>query len=269
VVTVKTALVAPWGIVTDTGTFATVGYELVRLTTNPPEGAAASQRTTPLTLLPPITEVVVSSMLWSEMGVTLRVCWRFTPPRLAVIVVNWVLVTALAVIVKVLLEAPCGTVTDVGTVAAFGLLFVNVTTAPPERAGPFSVTVPMTVDRSNVVFVLSVKPLRTSGLSWSIACCELAPRIAEICTRAGAFTVWVVTVNVAELWPVATVTVAGTAARAGFVEDNVTTVLLVAGPASVTRPWIVFPPTAGFGVTERPLNLWANTSKSAYRGMPW
>ena len=37
-------------------------------------------------------------------------------------------------------DAPAGTVTEAGTIAA-GLLLASVTTAPPDAAGPLSVTV--------------------------------------------------------------------------------------------------------------------------------
>lgn len=39
-------------------------------------------------------------------------------------------------------DAPCTTITDVGT-AALGLPLVSITTTPPDGAGPFRLTVPV------------------------------------------------------------------------------------------------------------------------------
>lgn len=55
--TVKFALVAPAGTVTELGTLATLALLLLRFTTNPPDGAAAVSVTVPVTLLPPTTLV--------------------------------------------------------------------------------------------------------------------------------------------------------------------------------------------------------------------
>ena len=51
--------------------------------------------------------------------------------------------TGLVVTVKVAVVAFAGTVTLAGTCAAAVLLLDRVTTAPPEGAGPFNVTVPV------------------------------------------------------------------------------------------------------------------------------
>ena len=53
-------------------------------------------------------------------------------------------VTGLVPTVKVTVEAPAGTVTELGTVATFALL-VRVTLSPPLGARPVSDTVPMLV----------------------------------------------------------------------------------------------------------------------------
>ena len=55
--TVKFALVAPAGTVTVLGTVATFVLLLLRLTTNPPDGAGAVRVTVPVLLLPPTTLV--------------------------------------------------------------------------------------------------------------------------------------------------------------------------------------------------------------------
>ena len=64
---------------------------------------------------------------------------------MAVIVVVAAAVTALPVATNVTEEAPAGTVTLTGTVAAAVLLEVNVTIAPPAGAAAVSLTVPVLV----------------------------------------------------------------------------------------------------------------------------
>ena len=51
--------------------------------------------------------------------------------------------TVCVLIVNVALVAPPGTVTFAGTLAADVLLLVSDTTAPPDGAGPVSITVPV------------------------------------------------------------------------------------------------------------------------------
>jgi hypothetical protein len=55
-------------------------------------------------------------------------------------------VTALVLTVNVALLAPAATVTLAGTVAVAVLLLESETAAPPVRAGPLSVTVPVAED---------------------------------------------------------------------------------------------------------------------------
>jgi len=175
-------------------------------------------------------------MLCRAIGLTNKVCCNEVPDRDAVITVCWGLVTVLAVIVNDLDVDPAGIVTELGIVATCGLLLAIWITTPPEKAGPFKVTVPVSDIRSYVVFVLSVKPLSVSGISTSDACCEDAPRYASIVVDVGAVTVLVETLNVAEVCPLAIVTLVGTVATPVFSEDRSTTVLVVAAPASVTFP---------------------------------
>src|SRR5512133_3453102 len=64
-------------------------------------------------------------------------------------------VTIFVATVNVAVVAPAATVTDGGTVAALGLLLVNVTTAPPAGAAALSVTIP----------VLFAPPVSVAGFS--------------------------------------------------------------------------------------------------------
>ena len=54
-------------------------------------------------------------------------------------------VTTLVATLKVALVTPAGTVTEAGTVAAAVLLLASATTAPPDGAAAFNVTVPVLV----------------------------------------------------------------------------------------------------------------------------
>ena len=64
-------------------------------------------------------------------------------PRTAVIVTDVLVATGLVVTVNVAVVEFAATVTLAGTWAAAVLLLDSVTTAPPDGAGPFNVTVPV------------------------------------------------------------------------------------------------------------------------------
>jgi hypothetical protein len=146
------------------------------------------------------------------------------------------------VTVNVAVVAFAATVTLAGTVAAAVLLLDSVTTAPPIGASPFSVTVAVgLVEPPCTVFALSpsdVTPV-AGGTTVSVAL-RLPPpvsvaEISDVAVAIKPFTL--VTVNVAELLPDATVTVAGTVAAAVLLLASVTTAPLVGAVASkVTVP---------------------------------
>jgi hypothetical protein len=69
-------------------------------------------------------------------------------------------VTAIVVTVNVALVAPAGMVTLEGTVATVVLLLMRETTAPPVRACPLSVTVPVEGDPPMTLLGLSVTEVR-------------------------------------------------------------------------------------------------------------
>ena len=79
-------------------------------------------------------------------------------------------VTALLVTAKFAVVAPAVTVTDTGTVAAFRLLLVRVTTAPPAGAATPRVTVAVLLAPPVTAAGLSVSPATaTGGLTVSVA----------------------------------------------------------------------------------------------------
>src|SRR2546422_147073 len=156
--------------------------------------------------------------------------------------------------VKVALVAPAGMVTLPGTAATPGLLLESVTNVPPAGAGPFSLTVPADDSMPLVAFsVRSVSDEGTEGITVSDAVCVTPPKDAEIVTEVVVPTGLVLTVKVAAVAPLGTVTLDGTVATPGLLlERDTRAPPLGAGPLSVTEPVDEFPPVTlvGFSVSE-------------------
>ncbi len=168
-------------------------------------------------------------------------------------------VTVRDVTAKVVDVAPDATVTLAGTVAAPVLLLDNVTVRCVElpAAGALNVTVAVAfVDPPTTVAGFSASATTCGSCETvSRALCEPPFDDAVIVAEVGAVTTLLVTVNVAEVAPLDTVTVAGTVAAAVLLLDSVT-VRCVESPAAgafkATVPVaFVAPPTtlAGFSVT--------------------
>ena len=144
VVTVNVADVEPDGTVTLLGTLADE-LLLLKLTTLPPDGAAALNVTVPVEPFPPTTlvgfndtEETVGPLLG---GVMVNVACCELLPNVAVITAVVVVVTEVVVTVNEALVLPAATVTLLGTLAD-ELLLESETTDPPEGAALESVTVP-------------------------------------------------------------------------------------------------------------------------------
>jgi hypothetical protein len=96
--------------------------------------------------VPPKTDAGDSVTAEGTGGSTVNVAVTVTPPYVAEIVTGVLVATAKVLMVNAgETDAPATTVTKGGTVVA-GLLLVSVTTAPPDGAGPLSVTVFKVVD---------------------------------------------------------------------------------------------------------------------------
>ena len=165
--------------------------------------------------------------------------------------------TGLVVTGNVALVAPADTVTLAGTVAANVLSLDSDTTAPPEGAGPLSVTAPVeglpptTLDG----FTPNVLNTAATGVTVRGAVRVTPPYTAEIVTAVEPDTGLVVTANVALAAPPATVTLAGTVAAVVLSLDSDTTAPPAgAGPLSVTVPVEGLPPTTLDGFTPSELN---------------
>jgi hypothetical protein len=141
---------------------------------------------------------------------TWSVWLKVAVPKLADTVALAVAETMVVVMVKVADVDPAGIVMLSGTEAVPARLLVSVTTAPPVGAGPFSVTVPVTVPPPKTDAVAIVNAESTEGRTVRLCVLEALNRetvMAPTCTVA---TADVVTVKVVEVAPVATATEDGT-----------------------------------------------------------
>jgi hypothetical protein len=142
---------------------------------------------------------------------------RVVPRYEAEIVAEVVIRTTDVLTVKFALVAPAGTVTLKRTLAA-PLLLESMICAPPEGAGPLSVTVPVEDSKPPITLEglsLSEESVgRGEGAGATVSEADLLapPKDAEIVTGVEAVTALVLIVNDALVAPAATVTLEGTLA---------------------------------------------------------
>ena len=252
VVIVNVALVAPPAIVTLGGTCAADVLLLCNVTTAPPAGAAPLSVTVPVELFPPTTEVgllvsrgeggSIDGERRGPWSLRRRPRWRLKCSRM----------TGVVVIVKVALVAPAAIVTLGGTCAAAVLLLCKVTTAPPVGAARVKVTVPVELLPPTTDVGLNVSEDKDAGAVTVSVALWLPPSVPVITDDVLLATALVVTTNVADVLPAATVTEDGTCAAAVLLLCRVTTAPPVgAAPFSVTVPVELFPPTTEVGFSER------------------
>jgi hypothetical protein len=157
--------------------------------------------------------------------------------------------------------APADTVTLAGTVAVEELSLDNDTTAPPEGAGPFSVTVPVEGLPPTTLDGFKERDDSEGGLTVRVEILVITPYRAEIVTAVEPGTAFVVIGNVALVAPAATVTLAGTvAADVLSLPSDTIAPPPGAGFVSVTVPVEGLPPTTLDGLTCRVLNAGAGVT---------
>ena len=144
----KVTLVPPPATVTLSGTVAAATLPLESATTSPPAGAGPVRVTVPVLVEPSRTSVGLRVRpegvgLAAAPVVTVSTDDLETPPPVAVMVAELLVVTAPVVMVNVPLVAPPVTTTLGGTAATEELLLVNATVCPPEGAAEVRVTVPV------------------------------------------------------------------------------------------------------------------------------
>jgi hypothetical protein len=145
-----------------------------------------------------------------------------------------------------------GTVTLEGTVAAFGVPLVNVTTVPPASAGPVNVTVPVEVTDAppTIEFGLRDTDKTVGGLTVSCPVTVARFNVAEIFAVVTEDTWLVFTAKLAVAACAAKVTVAGTVATALSLDSDTTVPPVIAGLVRVTVPVEVLPPATLDGAKD-------------------
>jgi len=186
-----------------------------------------------------------------------------TVPRVAVIVTVVPEVTCLAVIAKLLVVAPWGTVTLDGAGRTDEFELDRDTAAPPASALPLIVTVPIVVPPSYIWLGLTVKPTSLTGCRTSGTTCVEPAAVAEILTVVSFATFAVVIEKVAEVLPEWIVTEDGTDARPGLDEVRLTTTSEEALPTRVRVPVTELPPTTGLGFKVMAATFWVKTLREA------
>ena len=219
------AVVDPAGTVTDVGTLAAAVVPLVNVTTTA-SVAIPVRVTVPVLLVPPLTLVGFKVRVdTTRTGLTVIVAVLDTPLRVAVIVKDDAVVTALVVIVKVADVAPAATVTLAGTVPMVVDEDARVTTAPPVGAALVNITVPVTGTPpvTAVTTVVRVDKTAAGGVTVMVAV-PVDPLVEAVMVAfVLATTDPAVTVKVAVRAPAATVTETGTLATAALLDERFTT----------------------------------------------
>lgn len=158
--------------------------------------------------------------------------------------------TAVVVTVNVFVFVFAATVTVAGTTADGSELVID-TTAPDGGAFPFSVRVPVELVPPATLVGLRVREVRAAGVVEITTVFGTAARVAVMVDDLFTATPMVVTVNVAVVAFVATVTLAGTVATVVSELLSATTKLdEPAFPFRVTVPVTFVPPTTGLALRE-------------------
>jgi hypothetical protein len=248
VVIVKVAVVAPAATVTEVGSVAFAVLD-ARETAIPPVGAAPLRVTVPVDGLPPMTVDGESVSPVSTGGFIVSVAVFEVPARVAVIVTEAELETAVVLIGNVAELDPAVTVTLVGSVALV-LLEVRLTVIPPVPAGPLRLTVPVEALPPMTEVGETDTLLSTGVLMVRVAVAVFVPWVPVIVAEVVEVTAVVLIVKVTEVAPAATVTLAGNVA---FDELEVRLTEVPPGPAGPFRvavPVEELPPVTDVGETE-------------------
>lgn len=254
VVTVNVADVAPAATTTDAGTVAFVVSELVSATLIPPGFALPFSVTVPVEGAPATRDVGLRTTEAMSAGLTVMFAVAAICCFTAEIVTGVAAATPSVVTVNVADEAPAGTVTEAGTVAAAMFELERKTGTPPAGAAAEIVTAPVTSLPPTMVVGASVRPVGRGAVVVSDAFAKEAPRAAEMMFAISLPTSAVVAVNVAVDAASGRVTDVGTLTTEVSEDARPTTVPpMGAGPLMVIVPVDDCPPatTEGLKTIER------------------
>jgi hypothetical protein len=147
---------------------------LVSVTVRPPAGAGLLSVSVPVLCWPPVTDDGEMFSPASPVACTVSVAFALAPLSEADICTVVLAACAEVLMVKVEDVCPAGTFTDAGTVAA-ELALERDTSAPPESAGAFSVTVPVDVCPASTDAGASERPDTVIGFTVKTAETEADP----------------------------------------------------------------------------------------------
>jgi hypothetical protein len=202
-------------------------------------------------VVPPLTVSGLRPTAATIGAVTETFAFTDAPPAAAVIVNAVAVETGFDVATKVADAVPAGTVTDAGTVTA-PFDDVSATTKPPTGAGPPIVTVPVMIPPPTTLLGVTASAVTFCVVTTSVAVRLRPPPAAVITTLVVAATAAVPIVNVADVAPAGTNTLAGTVAPTPAV--TVTTKPPTgAGAVKPTVAILFAPPTTDVNDRDKPL----------------
>ena len=224
--TLNVPAVAPAGTVTVVGAASMGAALLVNATAVPPGNPCCERCTVHIVLW---LEVSVVNVQDRDVGVgggsSATLVDAVTPFTVAVKFAVWFAATVPVEILKVAVVAPATAVTDVGAASTGDALLVNATTVPPGNAGCERFTVQVVLWFEVSVVNVQVRDAGVGGGSTVTLVDAVAPfSVAVKLAVWFAATVPVEMLNVADIVPAATVTVAGTASTGDALFVNGTTV---------------------------------------------
>ncbi len=186
-------------------------------------------------------------------------------PQTAVRVTVWVVLTEKCFTLKVAVLAPPETLTDDATLTTDGFELDKETVSPAEAAGPLNVTVPVTVVEELPTTELgeTITSVSSGASIFKVAVFEMLPSLAVIVAETGVATAVVLTLKVAVVLPLATVTLEGALPEEELDERETLNPAVGAGPVKVTVPVEDVPPTTEVGETETLERVAASISRLA------
>lgn len=234
------------GTVTLEGTLAAVDGEALNVTTAPTGPAFPVRVTVPTAFVPVETLVGETETVERAAGVTVTVADADVPRRAAVIVTGVEDATPnVAIWNWVEIVAPALTTTVAGTVATDVFELERASVVLPAGAAPDSFTVAFETPPLTTLVGEAETRVGSPGVTVSVPAAVTPPNEAEMMTFVGTLTARLVAVNVADVAPEVTPTLAGTVATAGLEDESVTVVPDAAAPSRVTVVFEVPPPSTG------------------------